>query len=59
MHKNQIKEVLEKMPDDIAVGDFIAELYFREKLEKGLKQAEEGKTLRHDQAVAKLSKWLD
>jgi len=59
MQKNQIKEVLDKMPDEIAVGDFVTELYFREKLEKGLEQVKAGKTLSHDQAKNKLSKWLD
>ena len=41
MQKSQLKELIEQMPDEISVGDFVAELYFREKLEKGLQQIEE------------------
>lgn len=59
MQKNQIIEVLEKMPDEISIGDLIAELSFREKLGKGLQQAAEGKVMSHDEAKQKLSKWLD
>jgi len=59
MQKSQIIELLEKMPEEITVGDFIAELQFREKLEKGLKQVDEGKVMSHEQAKQRLSKWLD
>ena len=58
MQKSQLKELIEQMPDEISVGDFVAELYFREKLEKGLQQIEEGKTMSHEKAKQRLSKWL-
>ena len=58
MQKNQLLEILDKMPDEISVGDLIAELYFREKVDKGLKQVEDGKVLTHKQAKKRLSKWL-
>lgn len=58
MQKSQIIELLEKMPSDVAIGDFIAEIYFREKLDSGLKQIENGKTISHEEAKKRLSKWL-
>ena len=58
MNKSQLLDIIEKMPEDISVGDLIAEIHFNEKLEKGLKQIEEGKTLSHLEAKQRLSKWL-
>ena len=58
MNKSQLLDIIEKMPEDISVGDLIAEIHFKEKLEKGLKQIEEGKTLSHQEARQRLSKWL-
>lgn len=58
MQKSQLKELIEQMPDEISVGDLVAELHFREKLEKGFKQIDEGKEISHEEAKQKLSKWL-
>ena len=58
MNKIQLFNILDKMPDEISVGDLIAELHFKEKLDKGLKQIEEGKLLSHEEAKHRLSKWL-
>ena len=58
MNKNQLIDIIEKMPEEISVGDLIAEIHFKEKLEKGLKQIDEGKTVTHQQARQRLSKWL-
>ena len=58
MNKNQLIDIIEKMPEEISVGDLIAEIHFKEKLEKGLKQIDEGKTVTHKQARQRLSKWL-
>jgi len=59
MQKNQIISLINRMPDEIKIGDLIAELQFREKLEKGLRQIDEGKVVSHEQAKQRLSKWLD
>ena len=58
MNKAMLYDILDKMPDEISVGDFIAELHFKEKLDKGLKQIDEGKLVTHEEAKHRLSKWL-
>jgi len=58
MNKTKILDIIDKMPDEISVGDLIAEIHFKEKLERGLKQIDEGKTVSHEEAKQRLSKWL-
>jgi len=58
MNKAQILDIIKKMPDEISAGDLIAEIHFKEKLDKGLKQIDDGKTLSHAEAKQRLSKWL-
>ena len=58
MNKTQLLDIIDKMPDEISVGDLIAEIHFKEKLDKGLRQIDEGKTLTHEEAKQRLSKWL-
>ncbi len=58
MNKSQLLDIIEKMPEEISVGDLIAEIHFKEKLEKGLNQINEGKTISHTEAKQRLSKWL-
>lgn len=58
MNKTQLIEIIEMMPDEILVDDFIAELYFKEKLGKGLHEIEEGKLVDHEEVKNRLSKWL-
>ena len=58
MNKSEILNIVDKMPDEISASYFIAELFFTEKLEIGIKQIEEGKLLSHFEAKNRLSKWL-
>ncbi len=58
MDKIEVINILDKMPNEISVGDLIAELHFKEKLDKGLKEIDKGKTIDHEEAKQRLSKWL-
>ncbi len=59
MQKEHIINLLNKMPEEVPIGDLIAELHFREKLNRGLKQIEDGKLISHKDAKQRLSKWLE
>lgn len=56
--KEQIVKIIEKLPDDATVSDIIAELYFKQQVDIGLKELDEGKDLSHQQANEQLAKWL-
>ena len=45
--KKQVLEMLRKMPDDVDLTDIMAELYFRQKVDAGLKELDEGKGIPH------------
>jgi predicted transcriptional regulator len=56
--KEAILEMIRKLPDNVTVADVMAELYFRQKVDQGLRELDEGKGVPHDQARARLQKWL-
>jgi hypothetical protein len=56
--KEAILEMIRKLPDNVTVADVMAELYFRQKVDQGLRELDEGKGVPHDQAGVRLQKWL-
>ena len=45
MKKHKVIETLDHLPDEFSLKDLIEKLLFLEKVEKGLQDAEEGKTI--------------
>jgi len=56
--KEKIIEMIENLPDDISMEDIIEAIYVRKKIEKGLKNSEEGNLYTHEEAKEFLKKWL-
>jgi predicted transcriptional regulator len=56
--KQRAIETIQHLPETASLEDIIAELYFRQKVDRGLKAADEGRTVPHDQAKQRLSQWL-
>jgi predicted transcriptional regulator len=56
--KQQVIEMIQSLPDEITVDDIMAELYFRMKVDAGLKELDEGKALSHEEVKDRLSRWL-
>ncbi len=56
--KNEVIEMIERLPDDASIADIMAELYFRLKVETGLKELDEGKGITQTVARDRLKKWL-
>ena len=50
--------MIERLPDDTSVEDIMAELYFRQKVDEGLRQLDAGEGIEHEEARRKLAKWL-
>ena len=46
--KQKIVETVEHLPEDATVEDAMERLYFLDKIERGLKQAEAGEGLSHE-----------
>lgn len=58
MEKQQIIDILKTMPQDVSVDELMEQIYFREKLERSIAQAGEGRTVSHDEVRERLGRWL-
>ena len=55
--KENIIEMLKNLPDDVSMEDIIEAIYVRKKIEKGLKDSEEGNLYTHEEAKELLKKF--
>ena len=56
--KQSIIEMIKSLPDDVSMEDIIEAIYVRQKIDKGLKDSEEGNLYSHEEARELLKKWL-
>ena len=56
--KQAARRLVERLADDASFEDIQYELYVVQKVERGLRDVEDGRTTPHDQARARLSRWL-
>jgi len=57
--KEQVLDMIRGLPEDVTLDDIIAELYFRAKVDAGLRELDEGKGIPHKDVEKRLAKWLD
>ncbi len=57
--KQEITELLERLPDETTLEDIQYHLYVREKVQRGLRDADEGRTITQEEAEKRMSKWLN
>ncbi len=50
--------MLDQIPDDASFEDIQYHIYVREKIERGLKDIEDGHVLSQEEAEQRMSKWL-
>ena len=55
--KTVAKQVIDALPDDANMEDIIHALYVREKFERGLREAREGKAIPHEEVKRQMQKW--
>jgi predicted transcriptional regulator len=56
--KEAVIEMIKRLPEDASVPDIMAELYFRNKVDEGLRQLDAGQGIPHDEAKRQLMQWL-
>ena len=56
--KDEVRKLLDKLPDDASFEDIQYHIYVREKIQKGLADVEAGRTLTQEEAERRMSKWL-
>jgi predicted transcriptional regulator len=57
--KEEIIKIIKDMPETITIEDVMQRLYVRAKIEAGLKELDEGKGIPHEEAMERMSKWLN
>lgn len=56
--KDAVIHLIQRLPEDATLSDIMAELYFRQKVDKGREQLRRGQGIPHSKAKARLKKWL-
>ena len=56
--KQQVIRMIEALPEEITVDDIMAELYFKQQVDAGLKELDEGKGIPQEEVEKRLSRWL-
>lgn len=56
--KEEIKALLDRLPDDCSLEDVQYHLYVVEKINKGIERAQNEGTLNQDEVERKLGKWI-
>jgi len=56
--KEEVRKRLDQLPDDTSFEDIQYHIYVREKIERGLKDIQEGRMLNQEDAEERMSKWL-
>lgn len=57
--KKEVSELLSRLPDDCTIEDIQYHLYVIQKVERGLKDAEEGRIYTQQEVETRMSKWLE
>jgi len=58
MTKEKVIEALEKMPQEFSTEELIERLIFIDKIEKGLQDLRDGKTMTLEEAKERARQWL-
>ena len=56
--KDQVIEMIRRLPEDATVADIMAELYFRQKVDQGIEELDAGQGIDHEEAKKRLGRWL-
>jgi predicted transcriptional regulator len=56
--KDEVRKLLDRLPDEASFEDIQYHIYVREKIERGLQDVEEGKALSQQEVERRMSKWL-
>lgn len=56
--KQEVKEILARLPDDSTLEDIQYHLYVLQKIEHGLDDAKKGRVYSHEEIETCMSKWL-
>ena len=57
--KDEVRALLEKLPDDASLNDIQYHIYVRQKIERGLEAIRQGNVIPHEEIVKRMARWLE
>jgi hypothetical protein len=57
--KDQVRQLLDSLPDDASLEDVQYSIYVRERIERARKEASEGKWVDEDEIERRMRRWLE
>ena len=57
--KEEVRELLEQLPEDTSLEDIQYHIYVRQKVQKGLDAAREGWVISQDEVEKRMARWLE
>lgn len=57
--KQEVNSLLNRLPEDCSLEDIQYHLYVLQKIERGLKDAEEGRVYSQEEVEKMMAKWLE
>lgn len=59
MLKDDVKQIIDNLPDDCSLEDIQYTLYVRKKIQQGQDDLIEGRLVTHEEMEKRMSKWLN
>ena len=57
--KEEVRDLLEKLPDDASLDDIQYHIYVCQKIRKGLDAAERGQVISQEEAERRMARWIE
>jgi hypothetical protein len=57
--KDQVRQLLDSLPDDASLEDVQYSIYVRERIERARNEASEGKLIDEDEIERRMGRWLE
>lgn len=59
MLKDEVKQIIDNLPDNCSLEDIQYTLYVRKKIQQGLEDVDKGNVISHEEMEKRMSKWLN
>ena len=57
--KEEVRRLLDQLPDDTTLDDIQYHIYVRQKIDRGLNEVADGRTISEDEFDKRMAKWLE
>ena len=55
--KNEVLELIRRLPDDATTEEIMEEIYFKQQVDKGLQDVAEDRILSHEELKQRIARW--